>query len=165
VSLGKAFLLVVVGVVLGVILLNVGSRPPTDLAATLPTTPSASTTTVPAHQATTTTTTVAKSSVKVLVANGTSLSGVAEFFTQKLQTQGWQTLTPVDTTSHVTASNVYYAAGQQAAATEIAQSLGVKPAAVQPLTTSVPVQGTTGVSVVVVIGPDLGAQDTTTATT
>jgi hypothetical protein len=53
---------------------------------------------------------------------------------------------------------VYYAAGQQASATVIAGTLGLKPTAVQPLTTAVPVTGASGVDVVVVIGADLASQ-------
>jgi LytR cell envelope-related transcriptional attenuator len=165
VAIGRALILVVVAVVLGVVLLNVGSRPPASVSDTGPAIAGTTTTTTHPKTAATTTTTVPKSQVKVLVANGTNLTGVAEYFTQKLQQQGWQTLTAVDTTSDVSTSNVYYAAGQQAAAAEIAESLGLKPSAVLPLTTSVPVQGTTGVDVVVVIGPDLGAQDTQATTT
>ena len=65
---------------------------------------------------------------------------------------------PTDTTTPVNVTNVYYAAGEQGAASSIAASLGIKPTAVLPLTSSVPVSGTTGVDVVVVIGPDLAGQ-------
>ena len=41
-------------------------------------------------------------------------------------------------------SSVYYAAGQQEAAASIATTLGLKPAAVVPLTTAVPVTGASG---------------------
>jgi len=160
VAVGRALVLVIVAIVLGVVLLNVGSRPPANVGAAGTPNPATSTTTTTTKASTTTTTTVPKSQVKVVVANGTSLTGVAEYFTQKLTAAGWQTLSPTDTTTNVSTSNVYYAVGQQAAAAEIAESLGLKPSAVLPLTTSVPVQGTTGVDVVVVIGPDLGAQDT-----
>ena len=50
---------------------------------------------------------------------------------------------------------MYYAAGQQAAATSIATTLGLKPTVVVPLTTSVPVAGVSGDDVVVVVGSDL----------
>ena len=50
---------------------------------------------------------------------------------------------------------VYYAAGQQESAASIATTLGLKPTAVVPLTTAVPVTGVSGDDVVVVVGSDL----------
>jgi hypothetical protein len=106
------------------------------------------------------------STVSVLVANGTSATGVAAYYTNVLQRQGWKTQTPTDTTSPVTASTVYYAAGQKADAESIATELGLPATAVQPLTSAVPVPGATGVDVVVVAGADLAqAMSTTTSTT
>ncbi len=164
VSLAKAFVLLAVGVVVGVVLLNVGSRAPADLGIPGVTT-TTSTTTAKSSTTTTTTAPVDKSAVKVLVANGTSTNDAAGFFAQKVGALGWQTLPAVDATSNVPTTAVYYAAGQQSAAESIASSLGLKPAAVAPLTTSVPVQGTTGVDVVVVVGADLAPQVTATTTT
>lgn len=146
-----------VAVVLGVVLLGLTTRPlstsnNSQLApvhAKKPGKPK-----VPA----TTTTTVVRSSVAVLVANGTSAANVAAHYTNQLQTQGWSMKPPTDTTTPVNVTNVYYAAGEQGAAMSIAASLSIKPAAVLPLTSSVPVSGTTGVDVVVVIGPDLAGQ-------
>ena len=100
----------------------------------------------------------------MLVANGSSTTGAAGFFTTKLSANGWGTLTATDTSTPVSGSAVYYASGQQGPATAIAASLGLKPSVVQPLTTSVPVSGTTGADVVVVVGPDLSSQVTTTTT-
>jgi hypothetical protein len=65
---------------------------------------------------------------------------------------------PVDATTTEGTSTVYYAAGQQESAAAIAVALGLKPAAVQPLTASVPVTSASGIDVVVIIGPDLAAQ-------
>jgi hypothetical protein len=103
----------------------------------------------------TTATTVPHASVAVLVANGTTTANQASDFSSALSGQGWNTLPPVDTTSPVAASAVYYASGQRAAALEVAQYIGVKATSVLPLTTAVPVESTTGADVVVVIGPDL----------
>jgi len=159
VAFGKAIALVVVAVVLGIILLQVGSRSPQISATgtTTPTTTASGSTTTTKPVATTTTTTVPHSSVSVLVANGTTTPNAAGDFTKELQGQGWNMQPAADTTTPVSASAVYYAPGQQAAAATIAAGLGLKPTAVQPLTTSVPVSGTTGSDVVVVIGPDLAA--------
>jgi len=165
VSWGKAAVLLIVAVLVGILMLHAISQTPAALpvsAATTTTTTTTGHTSTSGHGTTTTSSTVPKSSVKVLAANGTNTKGAAEFFTQKLQAKGWTLETPVDTTTNVNASNVYYASGQQAAAAQVAQSLGLKESAVQPLTTSVPVQGATGVDVVVVVGPDLGTQVTTT---
>ncbi len=115
--------------------------------------------------AATTTTTVPRSSVKVLVANGTSVAGAAGRYTQLLSGQGWATQAPVNASSTVSASSVYYASGQQASASAIASSLGLSSANVQPLTASVPVAGTGGVGIVLVVGPDLAAQSSVTTTT
>jgi hypothetical protein len=107
---------------------------------------------------TTTTTTVAHSSVSVVVANATETNGLAAHFTAVLAAQGWAMQTAADAATTEASSAVYYAAGQQASATTIATTLGLKPTAVQPLTTSVPVTGASGVDVVVVIGADLASQ-------
>ena len=71
--------------------------------------------------------------------------------------QGWALKPPLNATSQVATSSVYYAAGQQQAAAAIATELKLKPSAVHPLTTSVPVTGASGNDVVVVIGADLAA--------
>ena len=123
------------------------------------------TTTTSTTARTTTTSTVPRSSVKVLVANGTSENNAAAHFTQQLQSQGWSTVTPTNATSSASATGVYYMPGQQAPATAIASSLGVATSAVQPFTASVPVPPTPGVNVVVVIGPDLAGHGFPATTT
>jgi hypothetical protein len=161
--LGRAIIFLVVAVVVGVLLLGVAARPPVGVTASE--TSTTTTTTVP-----TTTTTVAStvppSSISVLVANGTSSAGLAQHYTTLLQDQGWATKTPTDVTgAHVTSSKVYYTADQKASAESIASQLGLPKSAVQPLTSSVPVSGSTGVDVVVVIGSDLATTSTSTTTT
>ena len=115
------------------------------------------------HKGSTTTTTVPPSSVSVVVANATSTSGLAAHYTSVLGPGGWSMKTPVDATTSEATSAVYYAAGFQQEAESIASAIGVKPTAVVPLTSAVPVTGVTGTDVVVVIGQDLAS--TTTATT
>ena len=127
-----------------------------------------STTTTSTRPSSTTTSTIAHSSVKVLVANGTSESNAAGHFTQKLQQQGWNVGTPQNTTSAASATTIYYAPSQQQAATLVASELGVPTTAVQPLSPAVPVANSTGLAVIVVIGPDLagnGFPATTVPTT
>ena len=84
-------------------------------------------------------------------------SGLAAHYSTQLAAQGWAMKTPTDAATTVATSAVYYAAGQQQAAAAIASSLGLKPAAVLPLTTSVPVSGASGNDVVVVVGADLAS--------
>jgi LytR cell envelope-related transcriptional attenuator len=165
ISLTKALIVLAVFVVATILLVNAGTKTPSLSADTTPTTvaPTASTSTTTTAPASTTTT-VAPSTVSVLTANGTSQVGLATTYQTKLQPQGWNMLTPVDTTTPVATSNVYYAAGQSAPAAAIAASLGIKPSAVKPLTTSVPVTGASGADVVVVIGSDLATGATTTTT-
>jgi len=91
------------------------------------------------------------------VANATQTNGLAAHFSNVIGSGGWNMGTPIDATTSQTTSAVYYAAGQQAAAQEIANAIGVKPAQVQPLTTATPVSGVTGTDVVVVIGQDLAS--------
>jgi hypothetical protein len=123
-------------------------------------------TTTSSTGATTTTTTIPHAGVKVLVANGTQQNGAAAHFTQVLQAQGWSMGTATNTTAAASTTNVYYAATRQQQGAEIASELGLNPTVVQPLTAAVPVAGTTGIDVVVVIGPDLaGRAATVTPTT
>ena len=65
--------------------------------------------------------------------------------------------TPTDAATTVATSAVYYAAGQQAPPQPSPPNSGLKPAAVLPLTTAVPVAGASGNDVVVVVGADLVA--------
>jgi hypothetical protein len=113
-----------------------------------------STTSRHGHGATTTTTTP-HASVSVVVANATNTNGLAAHFSNVIGAGGWKMGTPIDASTTEATSTVYYAAGQQAAAQSIANTIGVKPAQVQPLTTAAPVAGVTGTDVVVVIGQDL----------
>jgi len=113
----------------------------------------------------TTTTTLPHASVKVLVANGTQQNGAAAQLTQVLQAQGWSMSTPTNTTAQASSSTVYFAPTRQPEAAIIASEIGVSPSAVQPLTATAPVTGTTGIDVVVVIGPDLARKTGSLTTT
>lgn len=155
VNLARALVLLVVAVVAGVLLLNVASRPPVNPSSA--TTTSSTTTTTRPTTSSTTTTSVDPANVVVQVANGSATPGVAGTLTTTLKGEGWATQPPLNTDhGEVATSTVYYGAGQQAAAAEIATMLKLKPSAVQPLTNAVPVASPTGTDVVVVIGTDLG---------
>jgi hypothetical protein len=95
------------------------------------------------------------------VANGSQGTDLAAHYSAILSAQGWATRAPLDATDQVATSSVYYAAGQQEAAAAIATELKLKPSAVHPLTTAVPVSGASGNDIVVVIGADLVAQGST----
>jgi hypothetical protein len=129
-------------------------------------TASTTTTTKSGHKgATTTTTTIAPSSVSVVVANATSTNGLAAHYSTVIGAGNWAMKTPIDASTTEATSAVYYASGMQQPAASIATTIGVKPAQVLPLTTATPVNGVTGIDVVVVIGADLAATTTTTTAT
>jgi LytR cell envelope-related transcriptional attenuator len=113
---------------------------------------STTTTTTKPHSPTTT---VLKSQVKVQVANASSTAGAATKVTQQLQTLGWNTLPPVNASSQVPSTMIYFAQGRRAAAVEVAAELKVSKKAIAPLTPSVPVAGAAGDDIVVLVGPDI----------
>jgi hypothetical protein len=101
--------------------------------------------------------TIAKTRVRVQVANGTSVTGLARSYTQRLMTLGWDALPEVNgPTTNVTI--VYYHAGFVWAAREIASDIKVKMSAVKPLRNPNVVAGASGDDVIVVLGHDLGAR-------
>lgn len=171
----RAAAIVILAVALGVVLLQVGTRAPAGFSiGKIPVTApiGLSTTTVPSptkttqsKSTTTTTAALVRSNVKVLVANASAVNGAASSYTTLLSHQGWGTLTANDATARVATSVVYYAPGQQVAAADIASTLALAPADVQALSASVPVPGTTGADVVVLIGTDLAIKAPGTATT
>jgi hypothetical protein len=145
-------------IVAAVTLVAIGTRPSVSGEAATPPASSTTTTVKTKPPPTTTTTTVPHSSVSVVVANATQTNGLAAHFTAVLAAQGWAMQTATDAATTETTSTVYYATGQQASAATIATTLGLKPTAVQPFTTAVPVTGASGVDVVVVVGSDLASQ-------
>lgn len=157
-SYPKALLLAVVAVALGAYLLQLGHAPKGSPAASAP--PPSSTTSTTAPPSTTTTTAGPSQAVKVLVANASSTNGVAAYYTSKLSAAGWGTLTATTAATRESASAVYYATGEQSAATLVAGELGLGASAVQALGAQTPVHGTTGAGVVVVVGNDLAAKAT-----
>ena len=136
-------------------------------AVTTTTVAGAPTTTHPGHATTTTTTTTsplakAKSNVPVLVANASGKTGAAAAITNELQLAGWNVQAPINATAHVATSSVYYVSGQKVAATGVAATLHLPPAAVLPYTTAAPVTTMGTAEVLVVVAPDLAGAGTTT---
>jgi len=125
---------------------------------------SVTTTTAPAHPSTTTTT-MPPSHVPVLVANASGITGAAGAISTQLQTAGWDVLPPVNGSTQVTKSSVYYVAGQKKAAEDVAASLKLAPSAVVPYTTSAPVSSIGTAEVLVVVGPDLADKTVASSTT
>jgi hypothetical protein len=167
----RGWLLVAVVVVIGALVLPSATRPglgTTSAAATTATlpasapvsgsapapSPASSTTTPPTT--TSPAPTVAPSTIKVLVANGTNTNGAATTVSSLLSGKGFSTLMPVNALTVVRATQVYaIGPAAAAAATEVAQALGLAPSSVQPASQPVPVASTVGATVVVVVGPDL----------
>jgi LytR cell envelope-related transcriptional attenuator len=183
INVGKAVALVAVAVVIGGLLLRHNGGGTVVAAGGTPTTakPAKSTSTTPTTStggpATVTPTSAAvraPSSVKVLVANGTSVGGAATRFSDKLHAAGYDTLSPTNTTARgVTATVVYYAPAYQKEGAAVAQQLGAATSAVQPLPAQPPVASLNGASILVIVGQDLAGSSTggtggtggTTATT
>jgi LytR cell envelope-related transcriptional attenuator len=126
---------------------------------------SSSTTTTAPSASTTTTTTTPPGQVAVLSANGSTVAEAATTLATQLHADGWNTLPPVNATSNVATTTVYYAPGFQASADTIAGLLHLTASSVQPITTSVPVSSVAGADVVAVLGPDTAGKTIATTTT
>ena len=103
-----------------------------------------------------------KGDVRVLVANGSGLRGLAGNTSNALKGLGYATLSPVDATGTVDKTSVQFADGWEAEAREVAAALN-QPATVVVRATSPPVAAADlgDAKVVVVLGADLAT--TTTA--
>ena len=102
----------------------------------------------------TTTTTIATHLVKVQVANGTTVSGLARTFTDKLQLNGWDVLGPLNA-SHITSTTVFYRPGFRWAAERITRQINVGQSAVQPKGgDALKIAGNAGDDVIVILGPN-----------
>jgi hypothetical protein len=135
------------------------------------------TTTVKRTETSTTPTTAPQphdpSTVKVLVLNGSGKSGIAKAGSDQLKAANYTTLDPRNAASSaaIPTSVVYFTAGYQADAQQIAAKLGLAPSAVQPLPSPPPpaVGDPKDANVIVLIGTDApvaggaGAGSTTTA--
>ncbi|MHB8378514.1 MAG: LytR C-terminal domain-containing protein [Acidimicrobiales bacterium] len=148
-SLGVVFLIVVLFV--GATFVMVRSAPPSSgtPTTTTSTTASSTRTTSPGKGR------VIKSKVRVQVANGTNIGSLASRYTQKLMTQNWDTLPPLNG-PHVAATVIYYNPGERAAALLVATAVGVSAASVRPLGGGSPVPGASGDGVIVLLGPNSG---------
>ena len=99
----------------------------------------------------TTTTVVVKSTVRVQVANGTTVTGLARNFTQQLLTYGWDTL-PQANGPHVSSTIIYFNPGFQSAARMIASELKFPASSIRSLNGANPVAGASSDDVIVLLG-------------
>jgi hypothetical protein len=160
-QLGRAVLLIVAALIVGVVLLHRQTGTPTTLAAT-----GATTTTVKrsvprgATGAVTSTTAALRNpqDIKVLVANGTDTRGAASSFSDRLHKAGYDTLASTNASTPAASSTVFYAPGLDREATVVANLLGLQPSAVQPLPQQAPVAQLHDADLLVVVGPDLAGQ-------
>ena len=99
--------------------------------------------------------------VPAIVLNGSGVQGAAKKYSTALLNKGYTALTNPDggnATNTADVTSVFYGAGFEAEAAAVAVAIGAPPTSVAALGTSTP--GTTsGASVVVVLGKDLGDKD------
>ena len=95
--------------------------------------------------------------VTVLVANGSGVTGLAGQTSATLETDGYKVLTPTDALASAAVTRVYYTEGFEAAATSVAEALGLPASAAVPLATPSPVADIATAQVVVVLGSDFPA--------
>lgn len=160
--------LLAIAVILGIVLLNAaddndafspvtaGSNGKSGAGATVTTRASSDTTTtsstVPLRPA---------AQVKVLAANGTSVKGLAGQVHDRLKAAGYNALAPTDASKKpVTKSVVYFTAGFEGEARQIAQQLDIASVAAMPQ--PLPVLNLQTANVLVLVGTDNAATATTT---
>ena len=163
----RGALLLAVAVILGIVLLqqfdsgNGGGQLATGTDTSVPSDDEETTTTrrvgltsVPATSSTTTAAR-AKGDVRVLVANGSGIRGLATNTSTALRNLGWATLSPVDATSQIEKTAIQWVEGYEAEAREIAANLSL-PVTVTARLASPPVAAADlgDAKVVVVLGQD-----------
>lgn len=106
-----------------------------------------------------------KSEVKVLVANGSGVRGLAGTTSTALKNVGYATLAPVDATPpSIDKTTIQYAEGYLAEAREVAQTINQPATVVAPLNSPpVPAADLGDAKVVVVLGLDVATTSSTSA--
>jgi len=150
---------VLLAVVIGALVMPSATRPPLrvfTVSQSTPTTTAPTTTTAPRITTTTVPTIVpGAAAIHVLVANGTSITGLAGGTATYVRSRGFATLAATNATTKVTATEVFTVSGPVRSATSVASALGLSSTAVEPVGAIAPVPSTAGATVVVVAGPDL----------
>jgi hypothetical protein len=96
-------------------------------------------------------------SVKVLVANGSTVNGLAGRLSARLHNQGYDTVGTGNATQAAMTSKVYYQTGFATEATTVAELLKLPPSAAQPMPSPPPVKDLGAANIVVDAGPDLAS--------
>lgn len=141
-ALSVVLIIVVLFVAAAFLMLRYVSPASTSGTTTLP--PSETTTTVHHH-------TVAKSTVRVQVANGTKVANLAHTYSQELLTQGWNALPGVNGPKEKS-TVVYFNPGFKWAAIQIANKIRVGLHSIQALNGQRPVPGASSDDVIVILG-------------
>lgn len=126
------------------------AHPPASTSSTTTSLPGSTTTSTPA-----TSSGVVKSHVRVQVANGTLVTGLAGSYTHQLLTEGWDVLPAANALgARPSATEIFYNPGFKQAAQMIATSIQVSPSIVRALGGLNPVAGAHADDVVIILGPD-----------
>ncbi|MDQ4070495.1 MAG: LytR C-terminal domain-containing protein, partial [Actinomycetota bacterium] len=122
----------------------------------LTTVPPETTTTAPAR---------ARGDVRVLVANGSNIRGLAAATTTALRNLGYATLTPVDATVSVDRTAIQYAEGYEVEARDVATSLSLPATVLAPMASPPVAAADLGdARVIVILGADAATAGGTTTT-
>lgn len=97
----------------------------------------------------------APAEVKVIVANGTRVQGLAGKVSDKLGAVGFIMAVPTDVTAKPKPTQVVYVVGYENEARDIANRLNIDPSKVTQLGTASPVADAAGAQVIVVVGAEL----------
>lgn len=104
------------------------------------------------------------SQIKVLVANGTEVDGLAGRISTTLHAKGYVTLTPTDSTQKPSTTSIYFEPSYSSDAAALATVLGLPTTAVQAMPQPPPVSDLPGTTdILVVAGADLAGSTTTTS--
>jgi len=171
----KGAALLLIAIIIGVVLLHTapantttissGTSTPPTTHAPKPTKPRETTTTAGAT-ATTAPPVRPPSQVRVAVANGSGVTGLAARIRAQLNSAGYNTATPpLNASAQVPTTSVYYVPGYQADAAVVAtQQLSLPATTVKPMPTPTPLAASQlfGVDVLVLAGADIGSTTNTT---
>lgn len=167
-QVGRAVILLVVAVLIGLLLLH---KPNSAVVAAVtsttkaPTTRANSTSSIPFSTSPTTKGVQlrAHQDIKVLVANGTGTQGLAGIISTTLHGKGYDTLASTNASVQAAKSIVYFQPTYDADAVALAGVLGLAASAAQPVPAQPPVPALNGAHILVVVGSDLanGAVSTT----
>ena len=158
-SAAKGIVLVVVAVLIGIGLLRDDDAGTTTVAVGAADDPAAPDNGDSATSSSTTSTTApprAPADVKVLVANGSEVSGAAGAQTDALEALGYVAANPTNA-DLVPATVVYFTVGYQAEAEVLATAIGAPATAVKALPTPAPVGDMQLSNLLIVVGPDLAS--------